>query len=241
MLRRAVCLLALVALWGCEDSATEPARKLTLLADQAEAELVALHLSGEIQAPPALADAVGEELRILRETYGAEIPEVLDLRHRAPWDPTDLLLVADEETARAILNEEYDAWDTLNETYGLQDIHSLRYDGFVLRFARPWHPCRLGELYRELPGMVLVEPNGIIGDSSNVHAWEHDGQRTYLFRKAWGDCPAGCISALYWYFRATESGPELVGSWDPQSEPNAPEWWAEARQNVEFHAGQCHK
>jgi len=241
MLRRILWSFALVALVGCGESATEPNRKITLLVDQAEADLVAMHLSGEIEAPAELAAAVGEELRVLRETFGGEIPEVLDLRYRPPWAPSDLLLVADEETARAILNEEYEAWDDLNETYGLEDIHSLRHEAFVLRFGRSWHPCRLGELYLELPGMVLVEPNGIVGDSSNLHAWEHDGRRTYLFRKAWGDCPAGCIHALYWYFRATESGPELVGTWDPQSEPTPPDWWSEARQNLEFHVGQCHK
>lgn len=51
---------------------------------------------------------------------------------------------------------------------------------------------------------------------------------TYLFMEAWGDCPAGCTGARYWYFQCARGGCEFIGSWHPGVEPEPPEWWERA-------------
>ena len=241
MPRRTLWLLALLFVWGCEESATEPPHRLSLVVDQVEANLIALQISAELEVPAELASAVGEDLRLLREDFGVTVPEVLDIYYRAPWAPTDLLLIADEPTARSIRNGDYSDWNDLNATLDMREVDDLRNDSFALRFGRPLHPCRLRELYASLPGVLLAEPNGIVGDGSNLYAWEHEGMLTYLFRKAWGDCPAGCIYDEFWYFRGGADGAVFVGAWNPQENPTPPEWWQEARQNIEFHIGHCHK
>jgi hypothetical protein len=79
-----------------------------------------------------------------------------------------------------------------------------------------------------LDGVRYAEPNGFVGDWSNVYPWRLDEGMSYLWRDAWGDCPAGCINSRFWYFRVTDAGIEYVGTFDKWVDPEPP-WWGEAK------------
>ena len=58
---------------------------------------------------------------------------------------------------------------------------------------------------------------------------------SYLFRKAEGDCPSGCIENEYWYFEVTRDGIRYVGTWNGDSHA-VPAWWPDAEINMlDFH------
>ena len=45
---------------------------------------------------------------------------------------------------------------------------------------------------------------------------------------------AGCPYNEYWYFIVPESGgPVLVGYWNQEKDHVTPDWWAEAKTNIE--------
>ena len=52
---------------------------------------------------------------------------------------------------------------------------------------------------------------------------------TYLFREAWGDCPAGCTANRYWYFECTPESCTYIGVWDAAAREPRPDWWEQAR------------
>jgi hypothetical protein len=76
-----------------------------------------------------------------------------------------------------------------------------------------------------------VEPNGYGGDWSNVYPCVDPDQRTYLFKEGSGDCPAGCITNEFWYFRITD-GIEYVGTFKLREDPE-PAWWPEAKRALD--------
>jgi hypothetical protein len=97
----------------------------------------------------------------------------------------------------------------------------------ILSFEGRLHPERLAELYMKIPSVVSAGPNHFFGDWSNVYPWFIDDGLSYLFREAWGDCPSGCMYSCYWYFEATISGVNSIGTWCPPGPE--PEWWEEAK------------
>ena len=140
----------------------------------------------------------------------------------------------DVATVEQIRNEQYHAWDELNEKYEVTTIDTLLLDWLGLTglsFRGRLHAHRLAELYSVLPGTWAVSPAASRGDWPNVYSRQTREGMTYLFRHGWGDCPSGCIYSEFWYFRVDDNWPTFVGHWVPHEQPNVPEWWEEARVN----------
>ena len=49
-------------------------------------------------------------------------------------------------------------------------------------------------------GVTFAEPDAIPGDGSDIEAVELGGLWHVVFRKAWGDCPSGCMNAELFFF-----------------------------------------
>jgi hypothetical protein len=207
-----------------------------------EAELMAICLSGELIAPDSLYEQIVTDLEAIRSQFGDSIEMVNKIKFMPTWwMPNCLLINFDDTTGEKILLGEYDAWDELNLMYKVTQIKTRPViPGFgclvSLSFEGRFHPCHLAEQYRVLPGVMFAEPNGIEGDGSNVYARQIGNDITYLFRLAYGDCPAGCISSEFWYFVFNQGEPEYLGYFKLRRDPE-PEWWEEAEQNWENHCG----
>jgi hypothetical protein len=127
----------------------------------------------------------------------------------------------------------YTAWDSLNTAQGAHFVRIRPLTPTVtLGFDDLMHPRYMGELYAALPGVLSAYKYGAAGDWPNVYPLQRPGGRTYLFRAAGGDCPAGCTINEYWYYRFSWGKPEFVGYWDPSLDPT-PDWWTEAKANRE--------
>ena len=151
-----------------------------------------------------------------------------------PWMVSYLSMAFDESAAQLIAAGEYDAWDQLNEYYHVTEIKIGGHGLVSLVFDGRLNPYRLAEQYRLLPGVLYAEPNFRDGDGPNVYARQTDFGFSYLFRYAYGDCPAECIHNEYWYFVCEDDGPVFIGHWVVRHEPE-PDWWQEARLNKEHY------
>jgi len=202
----------------------------------AESNQAALWTSGDFRVPVYLSQKISTDLNCIRETFGEEIPAV-EIEFRFPAVPGELLFGLKEETIAKIRNGSFTEFNTLNAEYDavIDTSKTSLQSGFLkLRFSDDLNPYRLDDLYSNLDGVIYAEPNGLLGDWSCVYPWLESDRMTYLFRQAWGDCPAGCAYSDFWYFRDTESGLVYVGEWllgDPE-----PSWWNEAREGYERYA-----
>jgi hypothetical protein len=205
--------------------------------DYVEAELIALCLSGELVAPDDIWDQVLRDLADIRSTHGDTFGSILSIRFSPPWIVGNLIIGFDSSTAQMVANGDYNAWNQLNESYQVTEIdtRSIRYDWVLVHFKDRLHPRRLAEMYEVLPGVAYAEPNGIMGDRSNIYPRQTFRGITYLFREGWGDCPSGCIYNIYWYFVIEWNRPTFFGQWNPQENPREPDWWNEAKQNIDLY------
>jgi hypothetical protein len=66
-------------------------------------------------------------------------------------------------------------------------------DGMIIHFGGPLDMQKVLEIYTEVFGACFML-NEIIGGSENIERIPIDADTVqYVFRKGWGDCPAGCI------------------------------------------------
>jgi hypothetical protein len=145
---------------GDDGSGSNPLSSPTAK-DLWEAETIALYLSGEMLAPPDLAQQVLEELASIRSAFGDARPEIRDIRFWPPWRPGSVILYFDEATKGSVASGTYSPWDELNQRYGLTrlDLTFLEDNSFViLFFGDPLHPRRLEEKYALLPGVSRTNP-----------------------------------------------------------------------------------
>jgi hypothetical protein len=126
----------------------------------------------------------------------------------------------------------YPELEALNAQFGLTNLDTTRslwsHGSVLMEFSGCKHPYVLGSYYEQLVDVMWSEPNGRIGDWSCVYPWKIEGGMSYLFRNAWGDCPAGCINSVFWYLRVIGGDLEYVGRYQTWVDPE-PGWWDEAK------------
>ncbi|MFH1763621.1 MAG: hypothetical protein ABIF09_05445 [Gemmatimonadota bacterium] len=244
-----VLSIACVGLFGCaSDETTGPPPdagsddELLAQREEEEAEMAALWLSGELTAPDSLCLILKADLHAIRAEFRDEFPAVDSLWFEPPWTPGHISIYFRETVCGEIREGSYDDWDELNATFGLVGtrIHLWPWGKCTvgLDFETMLHPRRLAEHYGPLRGVSEICVGYGLGDYATLYPWETGGIRTYLFRKAWGDCPAGCIYKEYAYFRVMPSGPVLVGYY---AGGTPPEWWEEARAGIDAFSDEVYR
>jgi hypothetical protein len=197
-----------------------------------EAELAALWLSGGLVAPGELYTRLHKGFKELRKLYADSIPEV-KIPFIFPVEPSRIFLQLTRSAAEQLRAGTYTEWDTLNQIFRVTEIDTTilfsRHHYVWLEFQGFLHPAVVAEYYRNLKGVVLAGTNGYAGDWSCTYPWIHGDRLTFLVRKAWGDCPSGCIYSHFWYFKETDSGFALIGDWNSTMSAHPPQWWDEAK------------
>ena len=227
-------LFLLSVLFSCSKSTKHEKYQLPPGAHR-EASVIALYLSGELEASESLTNKVLRELAAIRSAFGNDFP-ITCLEFLPPWVVACVIVAFDDTTHEKVVAGNYHAWDQLNDWCQVTriDIHEVTcYSYVALYFERLLHPSRLAELYGTLPGVIHSDASRLDGDWPNLYPRMMHSAITYLFRYAWGDCMAGCIYNEYWYFIFEGDQPVFVGHWAPDEDPNEPDWWEEARQNEE--------
>ncbi len=208
-----------------------------------EAENLAWLISGYTWAPRDLYERISADLDTIRERWGDSVVFtypggytvniLMRCRHHSNWDPGDVWFEVEESTFDKIKNGEYDAWDSLNQIFGATGAISYLY-AHVHSDDRV-NPLRMIEAYERLPGIRHGwSPGGWAGDPPKVHAMQFNWGIGYLFEYGFGDCPAGCLSHAYYFFRSYENRIDYAGWYGEYSDSLEPGWWDEAVQCLEL-------
>lgn len=189
-----------------------------------EAEIMASAYGGQVYAPEALKWQIYVDLASIRSQYRTMIPQVDSVTFIAPWWLSRVIMAPDSATYEAIKAGTYTGWDSLNALYQPVNISwsgAFRY--VYLDFWQTMNPSVLAEMYAALPGIEIAYRDIWGGDWPTIYRLADGGVRAYIFRQAWGDCPAGCISSKLWYFLVTPSGLQYNGYAEPPGV--IPGWW----------------
>ena len=152
-------------------------------------------------------------------TFPASIPNVIDDR---------FVLLVEPAVAAAMVDGTYDAWSCLNDHYGatfeVGEILSDDRDAEVtIRLGRTLYVTPILEAYVALPGIVrTVERSAphttdicVVPEGSTYH---------YVVQTHYGDCPSGCISSDWYYFRTDSPG--VVADWEVARDGDPEPCWA---------------
>lgn len=193
-------------------------------------ELLALAMGNGLTAGQALYDRLVSDLAAIR----AGQPELESVGFFSPeYDAKTLLLnVGDDATGQAMEAGTYDAWDCLNDHYGLESVHPvdpIPTPSWVLvtvRLEGLYHLERIAPDYAELPGVASASPFTVpppaapTGTLPSLCADDlADGTVRYFF-----DLPMQGDTRV-WYFRS-EPGeePVQVGVYNPMLPTLPPDW-----------------
>ena len=218
-----VSIMAAMALPGCskladfalgdaENSAPYDDRPFI---ENEVAEQMALYYSGELTAPQNLYQTIAYDLQEIAARVGMVDPPIVIPEFRTPWASGEVMVMVDTTECAAMQRGEYHAWDSLNEAVGFTgaryyDVVQSGRRMTVLSFDRRYHPVHVATMYEELPGIESGYPAWYAGDWPNTYLRQEDGARVYYFRRAWMDCPSGCIGNEWWVVRVTWSTPEFI-------------------------------
>ncbi len=211
----------------------EPTPQIDPRPAETEAQQLALLLSGETRPPPELSRQIQTDLSSIRSSYSKDIPMVAQRRFWTPWSTNRIVLGIEKDSLDAIKNGTYHDWDELNREYRATSLYIYKIGPQVMSFDGNYHPSGLTQEYFKLPGVVFASAVSWPGDGPMIKPVRIGDQFTYLFRDAWGDCPAGCIEKEFWYFTFDDKQePTLAGHWNPQNDPKEPDWWNTLRQEM---------
>ena len=94
-------------------------------------------------------------------------------------------------------------FDTLNASLGLQavELFPLLPSGPVIfHFGEHLNIDAAIRAYTAIEGVEYAEPNAFLGDGSDIDAYKSRGTWYVVVRKAWGDCPSGCLYQELFFF-----------------------------------------
>ena len=166
-----------------------------------------------------LAREIEGVLKRLRYAY----PEVEKISARAAHQPGVLLLgvkpglfraVADlleDKNGPVVLRTGNAAFDALNAKLGLKAVRPYRHTGvLVMHVSERANLGAARRAYMKIAGVEYAEPDAYLGDGSDVEAAKTGGVWHIVVRKAWGDCPSGCMYKKLFFFTVKEGQVERV-------------------------------
>ena len=208
----------LVKILSQNESVPEISRsEVEILTGRMMADLSAEHAdeSARIQ----LSQEIERALSFVRRQC-PEIAEVTAVDYYAPglitleFDSQFTDVVADlvnENTGMIHLSTGNKRFDELNVQMGLHAVRHLSlFNNFFFYVDRDIHPIIAARRYLEVEEVVLAEANAYLGDSSDLRLTKSNGTWYMFVRKAWGDCPSGCINQAVSYFTFDGNNVTLV-------------------------------
>ena len=159
-----------------------------------------------------LIDEIARVLGVIRSTW----PEMAEVNARPRWEPGTLVLRLEPSLFKAVslgLPEEegvsapfctgHPEFDALNAAVGLRgvEIFPLEYVlAIEITFDPREHVYSAGASYERIEGVIYARPNSMLGDGSDIEVLWSEGKWYAVFRRAWGDCPSGCIFSELYFF-----------------------------------------
>ena len=104
------------------------------------------------------------------------------------------------------------AFDSLNERLGLKAVRVFpSLGGAHLRLDERVNVDAALRAYLAIDGVAYAEPDALLGDGPDIEAAKVQGTWYFVFRNAWGDCPAGCIHSELSFFIVANGEVQRIG------------------------------
>ena len=168
----------------------------------------------------ALGHEIKQALSLIRRAY----PAMADVSVRQQYGRTGLVLglegalrdavFAAWENGRAAVPPAtgHAAFDALNGKLGLRAVQPYpALDSVVLHLGERANVAAALRAYRAIDGVGYAEPDAALGDGSDIEVMKVEGRWHVVFRRAWGDCPAGCIDEELSFFTVAGGEARLIG------------------------------
>ena len=168
-----------------------------------------------------LAREIDLVLSRIRETY----PTMADVTVRQKYEFGALVLKLDPdlfrtvqvllpETGHVALHTGHEDFDALNARLGLSAVELLfrifSINTCVFYFNELLNVDEAIRAYSMLEGIEYAEANSFWGDGPDIDAVKSQGTWHVAVRRAWGDCPAGCIHQETFFFTVKGSDVERI-------------------------------
>lgn len=190
--------------------------------DSIEASDFALWLDAKLTSSSSTRDTLMFMMRHLRESFGDTAAVLLENRFMLPWAEGQVVVGFSDSAKSEILNGTYNGFDLLPEALLSFTQEGPDFLGMSLfEYGSPYHPWRLAEYFRQLPGVSFAEANGIsfAGGNFPIFAGMTNGETTLLFAEDNFYMP----TAIH-YFRVINLQPEYIDVWSPLW-IDEPSWW----------------
>ncbi len=165
----------------------------------------------EVEQRGKLIAEIEQMLSQIRDAY----PAMMEIGVRETHQPRTLLIglkldlfeavsrLANDQEGSAVPRTGHVEFDTLNASLGLQavELFPLLPSGPVIfHFGEHLNIDAAIRAYTAIEGVEYAEPNAFLGDGSDIDAYESHGTWHAVARKAWGDCPSGCLYQELFFF-----------------------------------------
>ena len=167
----------------------------------------------------ALGHEIKQALSLIRRAY----PAMADVSVRQGYGRTALVLglegalrdavfaawAGDDVTAPPPTG--HAAFDALGAGLGLRAVQAYpALNSVVLHLDERANVAAALRAYRATDGVGYAEADAMLGDGSDIGAAKADGRWHFVFRLAWGDCPAGCIDEELSFFTVAGGEARLI-------------------------------
>ncbi len=166
-----------------------------------------------------LAREIVDVLKRLRDAH----PEVAEVPVRRLHRPGVLLLGLKPDLLGAVarlvestsgsmkLRTGKAAFDALNARLRLRAVRLFRRTGvLVMRLNERLNIAAARRAYLKIAGIEYAESDAHLGDGSDIEASKTDDVWHLVVRKAWGDCPSGCIYKKMFFFIVRDEKNERI-------------------------------
>jgi hypothetical protein len=182
----------------------------------------------ELGTPDFSGDGFVNEIARVLGMIRSRWPEMAEVNARPIWEPGRLILSLEpslfeavsislpEEGASAPFCTRQPGFDALNAAVGLRAVEILPFEYtrvIVIGFDPHEHVYSAGASYEKIEGVIYARPEPLLGDSPDIEMLWSGGKWYAVFRRAWGDCPSGCIFSELHFFIEHEGEVERI---DPE-------------------------
>jgi hypothetical protein len=140
---------------------------------------MALWLSGSLVAPDDLYTTILDQLSLIRELYGEDIPQLRSIIFHPHWESNSIAVELSEEARVRYAAGEYDDLDSLNTRFNLKWKYYTAAGWLTLTFEGRYHSYRLREIYAAVPSVVSTAdpPPDIVCSPPGVYPWFRDSEQ----------------------------------------------------------------
>ena len=164
-----------------------------------------------------IAIEIDQVLMLIRSRY----PETTEVAARSRFRPAKLLLTVDGGLLDAIAQRwngtggtpltGFEEFDDLNSRLGLHTWKSMPlFASVIMHFSEHANLLAARQAYLAVDGVVGAEFDTYLGDGPDIAAAKASGRWFVMMRKAWGDCPSGCLHSATSFFVVNHTHVEQV-------------------------------